>query len=162
MKDRRDKTANLFRSKHYSDVIMSAMASRITGISMVCSTFCSGTYQRKQQSSASLAFVWGIHRWPANYPHKGPVTRKMFPFDNVIMNSLQGGYWNIEYFEETYSLSPIDAYTRQQTRPSLFEIMAWLLFGTKYNWTQDQSNHSLLEIYFICMSYIYTNKFIYP
>ena len=27
----------------------------------------------------------GIHRWPVNYPHKGPVTRKMFPFDDVIM-----------------------------------------------------------------------------
>ena len=28
----------------------------------------------------------GIHRWPVNSPHKGPVTRKMFPFDDVIMN----------------------------------------------------------------------------
>ena len=41
--------------------------------------------QRKHQSSASLAFVWGIHRWPMNSPQKGPVTRKMFPFDDVIM-----------------------------------------------------------------------------
>ena len=39
----------------------------------------------KHQSSASLAFVRGIHRWPVNSPHKGPVTRKMFPFDDVIM-----------------------------------------------------------------------------
>ena len=39
----------------------------------------------KHQSSASLAFVLGIHRWPVNSPHKGPVTRKMFPFDDVIM-----------------------------------------------------------------------------
>ena len=39
----------------------------------------------KHQSSASLAFVWGIHRGPVNSPHKGPVTRKMFPFDDVIM-----------------------------------------------------------------------------
>ena len=43
--------------------------------------------QRKHQSSASLAFVWGIHRWPVNFPHKGPVTRKMFPFDDVITSS---------------------------------------------------------------------------
>ena len=43
------------------------------------------TDQRKHQSSASLAFAWGIHRWPVNSPHKGPVTRKMFPFDEVIM-----------------------------------------------------------------------------
>ena len=41
--------------------------------------------QRKHQSSASLAFVRGIHRWPVNSPHKGAVTRKMFPFDYVIM-----------------------------------------------------------------------------
>ena len=27
----------------------------------------------------------GIHRWPVNSPHKGTVTRKMFPFDDVIM-----------------------------------------------------------------------------
>ena len=45
----------------------------------------SGADQRKYQSSASLAFVRGIHRWPVNSPHKGPVTRNMFPFDDVIM-----------------------------------------------------------------------------
>ena len=33
-----------------------------------------------------MAFVWGIHRGPVNSPHKWPVTRKMFPFDDVIMN----------------------------------------------------------------------------
>ena len=27
----------------------------------------------------------GVHRGPVNSPHKGPVTRKMFPFDDVIM-----------------------------------------------------------------------------
>ena len=41
-------------------------------------------YQRNHQSSTSLAFVTGIHRWPVNFPHKGPVTRRMFPFDDVI------------------------------------------------------------------------------
>ena len=47
----------------------------------------SGADQRKHRSSASLAFVRGIHRGPVNSPHKWPVTRKMFPFDDVIMNS---------------------------------------------------------------------------
>ena len=42
-------------------------------------------YQRKHQSSASLAFVRGIHRLSVDSPHKGPVTRKTFPFDGVIM-----------------------------------------------------------------------------
>ena len=54
-------------------------------ITLVYSTVYSGADQRKHQSSASLAFVRGIHRWPMNSPHKWPVTRKMFPFDDVIM-----------------------------------------------------------------------------
>ena len=45
----------------------------------------SSTGQRKHQSSASLAFLPGIHRWPVNSPHKGPVTRKLLPFDDVLM-----------------------------------------------------------------------------
>ena len=66
---------------------MGAMASQITSVSIVYSTVCPGIDQRKHQSSASLAFVRGIHRGPVNSPHKGPVTRKMFPFDDVIMIS---------------------------------------------------------------------------
>ena len=70
---------------YYSDVIMGAMASQVTGVTIVYSPVCSGT-DKKHQSSASLAFVRGIHRWPVNSPHKGPVKReKMFPFDDVIM-----------------------------------------------------------------------------
>ena len=76
--------ANLAGS-HYSDVIMSTMASQITSLTIVYSTVYSGSDQRKHQSSASLAFVRGIHRWPVNSPLKGPVMRKMFPFDDVIM-----------------------------------------------------------------------------
>ena len=72
----------------YSDVIMTAMTSQITGIPIVCSTVCSGAYQGKYQSSAWLAFVKGIHRSPVDSPHKGPVTRKMLLFDDVIMSSL--------------------------------------------------------------------------
>ena len=70
---------------HYSDVIMSAMASQITGVLIVCLNVCSVRDERKHQSSMSLAFVRGIHQWQVNFPHKGPVTRKMFPFDDVIM-----------------------------------------------------------------------------
>ena len=70
---------------HYSDVIMSLMASQITSLTIVYSAVYSGTDERKHQSSASLAFFRGIHQWLANSPHKGPVMRKMFPFDDVIM-----------------------------------------------------------------------------
>ena len=70
---------------HYDDVIMSEIASQITSLTIDYSTVLSGADQSKHQSSASLAFVWEIHRWPVNFPHKWPVTRKRFPFDDVIM-----------------------------------------------------------------------------
>ena len=60
---------------------MGAIASQITSFTIVYSK----VYYRKHESSASLAFVHGIHRGPVNSPHKWPVTRKMFPFDDVIM-----------------------------------------------------------------------------
>ena len=72
---------------HYCDVIMGAMASKITGLTIVYLAVYPGADQRKHHSSASLAFVRGIHRWPGNSPHKWPVTRQMFPFDDVIMGS---------------------------------------------------------------------------
>ena len=71
---------------YYYDVIMSLMASQITSLTIVYSTVYSVTDQRKHQSSASLAFVRGVHQGPGNSPHKGPVTRKMFPFDDVIIS----------------------------------------------------------------------------
>ena len=80
---------------HYNDVIMGAIASQITSLESVYSAVLLGADQRKYQSSASLAFVRGIHRRPVNSPHKGPVTRKMFPLDDVIMYS-----WFI-LFEQT-------------------------------------------------------------
>ena len=70
---------------HYCDVITGAMASQIVSLKIVYSTVYSDADQRKHQSSASMAFVRGIHRWPVNSPQKWPVTRKTFPFDDVIM-----------------------------------------------------------------------------
>ena len=72
---------------------MGAMASQITSLTTVYSTVYSGADQRKHQSSASLAFVRGIHRWPVNFPHKWPVTRTMLSFDDVILfDADQGPY----------------------------------------------------------------------
>ena len=70
---------------HYGDVIMGAIASQITSLTIVYSTVYSDADQSKHQSSASLAFVRGIHRGPVNSPHKWPVPRKMCPFDDVIV-----------------------------------------------------------------------------
>ena len=64
---------------------MGAMTSQITSLAIVYSTVYSDADQRKYQSSASLAFVRGIHRGPVNSPHKWPVMQKMVPFDDVIM-----------------------------------------------------------------------------
>ena len=71
--------------RYFGDVIMDAIASQITSLTIVYSIVYSDADQIKHQSSASLAFVRGIHRGPVNSPHKWPVTRKMFPFDDVIM-----------------------------------------------------------------------------
>ena len=72
---------------HYYDVIMGAMGSQITKLTTVYSTLYCGAEQRKHQSSASLAFMRAIHRRPVNSPHNWSVTRKRFPFDDVIMHS---------------------------------------------------------------------------
>ena len=82
---------------HYNDVIMGKMASQITSLTIVYSTVYSDADQRKHQSSALLAICAGnspvtgefpAQMSPVNSPHKWPVTRKMFPFDDVIMVSL--------------------------------------------------------------------------
>ena len=71
-----------------SYAIMSAMEFQIIDVLIVCSTVRSGAGQRKHQHSASLAFVRGIHRWPVDSSLKGPVTPKMYPFDDVIMRNV--------------------------------------------------------------------------
>ena len=80
---------------------MGTNASQITSLAIVYSIVFSSADQRKHQSSASLAFVRGIHRGPVNSPHKWPVTRKMFPFDDVIMDGF------VQYFgiSITYTLN---------------------------------------------------------
>ena len=81
---------------HYCDVIMGAMASEITSLTIVYSTVYSGANQRKHQSSVSLAFGRGIHRGPVNYPHKWPLTRRMFPFENLGMLYFISFLWQRE------------------------------------------------------------------
>ena len=65
---------------------MDWVASQNTSLTIVYSTVYSDADQRRHQSSASLAFVLWIHRGPVNSPYKWPVTRKLFPFDVVIMS----------------------------------------------------------------------------
>ena len=65
------------QNRHCDDVIMGAIASVIASITIVYSTVSSDADQKEHQSTASLAFVWGIHRGPINSPHKWPVTQKI-------------------------------------------------------------------------------------
>ena len=96
---------------------MGAIASQITSLTIVYSTVYPDADQSRHQSSASLAFVWEIHRGPVNFPHKWPVTRKMFPFDDVIMVCKYHGanYINISSFGRT----PLPIYTprHEQNEP---------------------------------------------
>ena len=64
---------------------MGTVVSQTTNLTIVYSIIYSPADQWKYQISASLAFVMEIHGWPVNSSHKVPVTRKMFPFDDIIM-----------------------------------------------------------------------------
>ena len=114
---------------HYNDVIMATMASKITGISMVCSVVCFGADQGKHQSSASLAFMRGIHRWPVNSPHKGPVMQKMFPIDDVVMN---------RSLHLNHSLSP-----------NKYQIILIVAFLLKYTLPAKNMEYFLLQRFFL-------------
>ena len=64
---------------------MGAIVSQITSLMIVYSIVYSDADKSKLQCSTSLAFVRKIHQGPVNSPHKWPVTRKMLPFEDVIM-----------------------------------------------------------------------------
>ena len=134
------------------------MVSQITGISFVCSTVCSGADQRKYQSSASLAFVRGIHWWMVNPPHKGPVMRIMFPFDDAIMakchfsgmtcNLIHCGVvmatWILVYFEINFQESKTalvphyHIFLNRYIILLLFLVLLWLCQHLLTHWGSDK------------------------
>ena len=82
----------------YSRFLLSVIASQITGVSIVCSAVCSGEDQRNTKALRHCSMLSGIHRSPLDCLHKGAITWKMFPFEDVIMCS---GVVNVdlpEYF----------------------------------------------------------------
>ena len=72
-------------SQHNSDIIMRAMASQITGVSIVCSTVCSSADQNKFEPPRHWPLRRGNHQRPMDSPNKGPVTQKMLPFADIDM-----------------------------------------------------------------------------
>ena len=116
---------------------MGTIMSQITSFTIVYTTVYSGADQSKYQSSASLAFVWGIHRGPVNSPHKWPVTRKMFPFDDVIMGYLlssllqtplkYGSQYNNTFEKVVYKMSDISLMDQRFRRYSRKLILKYCL-----------------------------------
>ena len=112
----------ILQCTHYGDVITGAIAFQITSLTIVSSNVYSDADQRKHQSPASLAFVRGIHWGSVKSPHTWPVTRKMFPFDDVIMNfmnscdstwglpSICDWIWNNETHTKPYPFTAISSY----------------------------------------------------
>ena len=118
------------RLVHYNDAIMNAIASQITSLTIVYSTIYSDADQRKHQSSTLLAFVWGIHRGPANSSHKWPVTRKMFPFVDVVMVA-----WRLASLDMGLSLND--------------SFVSSLTIGFKYLWGYIRAYFRIWHIIFI-------------
>ena len=117
-----------FINVQYRDVILSVNASEITSIKIIYWNVYSGADQRKHQSSAPLAFVREIHRWQLNSPHKEPVTRKMFLFDDVSMQTADGiPYLCLNISLYLLLISRNDFPYRQQNR----NVILTKIFGRK-------------------------------
>ena len=121
---------------HYSDVTLGVMASQITSFTIVYSAVYSGVDQRKHQSSASLAFVRGIHRWPVNSPHKWPVTRKMFH----LMTSLWDDYfcrffrWALSFpLDNHWSSWPVCVVTEYNSNELSIILCVYLIIDNIYH-----------------------------
>ena len=118
----------------YNDVVMGTIAFQINSLAIFNSTVYSDAYQRKHQSSASLAFMRGIHLGQVKSPHKWTVTRKMFPFHDVIMvlpsYQLQQG---------SGVTRPSDGIWRQIFWSKLNQVMACCLIGDKQTLTYPKS-----------------------
>ena len=124
---------------------MGTMASQITSLPIVYSTVYSDADQRKHESSASLAFARGIHRGPMNSPHKWPVTRKMFPFDDIIMweslaTCLRRGYVNLLIHTKLY-----DVVTHPYVQNVWCNYVSMPLSRTKYMISHKKSERNLFD-----------------
>ena len=74
-----------FKCFHYSDMIMSAMASEITGVSIIYPTVCSDADQRKLRFTGLCE---GNPPVNGAFPSQRASNAEMFPFDDVIMHRM--------------------------------------------------------------------------
>ena len=120
---------------HYRDVIMGTMVSQITSFTIVYSTVYSGADQRKHKSSASMDVERGIHWSPMNSPHNGTVTRKMFPFDDVIMRKICGQISRVHCICTTKNsfINDLFKHNYKHTSPGLIFYKAGCYHRTKFH-----------------------------
>ena len=133
-------------SSHYSDVLMGTIASQITS-QLFTQPFIQTQIKENIKAPRHWPLCGGIHRGPVNSPHKWPVTRKMFPFHDVIMMTLRGVFrFEVQHIEAETKWPPYfrrhhfskgNCYTSIQillkcvrkgtinNKPSLIQIMAW-------------------------------------
>ena len=107
--------------------VRSAMASQITWVSIVCLTVFVGADQRKHQSSTSLTFMRGTHRWPLDSPHKGRVTQKMCVW--FLWTLLRLLFWYHLKFQvnATHPLKQnVVTLIKQNFRPCLYRKLSFL------------------------------------
>ena len=144
---------------HYDDFIMGAMASHFTSLTIVYSTFYSGADQRKHQSSMSLVFVQGIHRKPANSPHKWPVTRKMFPFDDVIMRR-RSWFMPWHYYTNLVLIS-IQTGWKMKFRVEFMQSLFWVILQRteqiKNKWVWEKIDKNMFRENIIFLVFVNTN-----
>ena len=131
---------------HYTDVIMTTIASQITSLTVVYSTVYSDADQSKHQSSASLAFVWRSHRdrW---IPHtKGQLRGKWFHLmtsswnDHTVSVCFSGNYSHLWICESYLSTPPAFKFLTD------IMIVAWL------------PSHNLSEPYYRLLNHLNSIK----
>ena len=123
---------------------MSMMVSQITSLRIVYSIFYLSTDKKKHQSSALLAFVRGIHQRLVNSLHKGLIMRKMFPFDDIIMNEILCAALNWVLTTWLFSLNKT---------PSVISVSTWsrkrwvhMLFFASFHSPQCPSKRKLSQL----------------
>ena len=125
---------------------MSELASQLTSRTIVYTSVYSDADQRKHQGFAPLAFVRGIHRRPVNFPHKGLVTRKMFPFDDVIMYHSRSPIWLPHSRESSHEEHPVELSAQNRTlhfNSPLYK-MRYLFIRCCKNQVKCSSRHCVL------------------
>ena len=131
---------NVTTVNHYIDVMMTTMASQITSLTVVYSTGYSDADQRKHQSSASLAFVWGIHRGRWTPRTKGQLRGKCF---HLMTSSCRHGICWYSPSKFTFACWPQATFVKDVYLEMPGKIAIEKQTDTILLWTQRSSN----EIY---------------